>query len=491
MKTINKIISILTLFLILIVCSCDMLQSTLSSEMNKTILEESGIPTIASNYWYYNGTKDENIASTLEQGMNSSLLVSFGKKVALQTENPTGSIEIAYVGEDGLVTSKTITSLSGRFTDDYTGYKIDMSDVLEFFDTKKIPSGTASMEIKIGGFLCAEGKQNGRSIPTLEHQMTIMPLFTTYNVDFSTCWYKDGDYVSFPVNGDVTIPTTELTTKDDYKFEISAGEKEIILTPKQSIYNEIGTTKINLNDILPNTAGDSYSKEITVNFVKDAIVMDGKEDINYSNEKAVSVEDATGDQDAFASYEYDVSSNADISKVSIVNDANNLYIGVAGNLSLTWNEGLVIMIAKKGAKKVDTPIYAAANKESLKPLVAQVPFVYLYHKPGDNDSGDGKLGVYTSKSGSTTEITSKCIATPAGWTSSTTGKFLEYALPLSDLGLSADDEISVIVCASLHWDEGNAVCDIAPNNALVEKNTNEDHTEVMYDFSNGIKYTVK
>ena len=76
-----------------------------------------------------------------------------------------------------------------------------MADVLAYFDTKTIPSGTASMTVKIGGFICAEGAQNGRAIPAVEHTITIMPLFSSFNVDFSTCWYKDGDYVSIPLNG--------------------------------------------------------------------------------------------------------------------------------------------------------------------------------------------------------------------------------------------------------------------------------------------------
>ena len=115
--------------------------------------------------------------------------------------------------------------------------------------------------------------------------------------------------------------------------------------------------------------------------------MDGKEDINYSNERAVSVIDDEGDQSAFAGLGYDVSSNADITKLSIVNDAENLYIGVAGNLSFTWNDGLVIMIAKDGGKEIARTEYQAASTESFK-RGSDKPFAYLYHKPGaGGDSG--------------------------------------------------------------------------------------------------------
>ena len=114
-----------------------------------------------------------------------SLLVNFAKKVALQNENPSGYIELSYVDSDGISATKKIPSITGSFTEDFTAYKVNMANVLSYFDTKTIPSGVASMEIKISGFVCAEGNQNGRSIPALVHKMTIMPLYSSYDVDFS------------------------------------------------------------------------------------------------------------------------------------------------------------------------------------------------------------------------------------------------------------------------------------------------------------------
>lgn len=492
MKKLNRLFLILTTLLVL--TGCEFLQNSLSSEMEKNVLEQSGTATFASNYWYYNGTKDTNMQELTTPGADeyvaSSLLVSFGKKVALKSENPAGSIEITYVAEDGLTTSKTIQGISGSFTSDFTGYKINMNDVLAYFDTVTIPSGTASMTVKIGGFVCAEGNQNGRSIPAIEHKLTVMPLFTNFDIDFSTCWYKEGDYVSIPVNGKVFVPSKELTSSNGDKFLVSSNENEIILTPETSIFEKEGTTSIKLTDILPESAGDSYSATIKLNFVKNAIVMDGKEDINYSNERAVSVTDDEGDQSAFAELGYDVSSNADITKLSIVNDAENLYIGVAGNLSFTWNDGLVIMIAKDGGKEIARTEYQAASTESFK-RGSDKPFAYLYHKPGaGGNSVAGEFGVYSNSTGTKTNITANSVANPTGWTISSTGTFLEYSIPLADLGLTKDDPISVIAVSSLNWDEGNAVCDVAPN-AGVSKSLDDNNMSVQYDFSNGIMYTVK
>ena len=492
MKKLNRLFLILITLLVL--TGCEFLQNSLSSEMEKNVLEQSGTATFASNYWYYNGTKSTNMKDFCTEGsdkyISSSLLVSFGKKVALKSENPIGAIEITYIGSDNLQTTKQIQSITGSFTSDYTGYKIDMSDVLKYFDTVTIPSGTASMTVKIGGFVCAEGAQNGRAIPAVEHTITIMPLFSSFDVDFSTCWYKDGDYVSIPLNGKISIPSKELTSSNGDKFLVSSNENEIILTPKTSVLEKEGSTSINLTDILPESAGDSYSATIKLNFVKNAIVMDGKEDINYSNESAVSVTDDEGDQSAFAGLGYDVSSNADITKLSIVNDDKNLYIGVAGNLSFTWNDGLVIMIAKDGGNEIARTEYQAASTESFK-RGSDKPFAYLYHKPGaGGDSVAGEFGVYSNSTGTKTNITANSVANPAGWTTSSTGTFLEYSIPLADLALTKDDVISVIAVSSLHWDEGNAVCDVTPN-AGVSKSLDDNNMSVQYDFSNGIMYTVK
>ena len=488
----KKIVFILGLVFLL--ASCEQLQGLLSSEMEKVVSESTGKASIASKYWYYNGTKDTDMTKSIEVGTDyyesASLLVTFGKKVALQNTNPAGSIELTYTGNDGLIATKTIPEITGSFTSDFTGYKVNMAPILTYFDTETIPSGTASMEIKISGFVCAEGSQNGRTIPTLIHKMTIMPLFSNYDVNFSTCWYKEGDYVGFQLNGNASVPAKSLVSQEGLQFAISSKESEIIFTPEENLFEREGNATFYLENILPETCGDAYSREITLNFVKDAIVIDGKEDLNYRGDRATCIQDDAGDQNAFASLGYDVSANADITQVSVVNDTNNLYVGVVGNLSFTWNDGLVLMIAKAGAKKVDMALYSAASTESLK-RGSDKPFAYLYHKPGNENSGSGKWAVYSSSTGTTKEITENCDANPKGWTETTTGTFLEYALPLADLGLSAEDTISIIACASLHWDDGNAVCDIVPNDGLTEKYTNTDKTEVMYDFSKGLQYIIQ
>lgn len=483
----KKIVFILGLVFLL--ASCEQLQGLLSSEMEKAVSESTGKASIASKYWYYNGTKDTDMTKSIEVGTDcyesASLLVSFGKKVALQNANPSGYIVLTYTDAEGLIATKTIPNLTGTFTEDFTGFKVSMVPVLSYFDTVTIPSGTASMEIKISGFVCAEGKQSGRALAALVHTMTIMPLFPDFEIDFSTCWYKSGDYVALPLNGEITVPEKIITTKDGSRFTLAAGKSEIKLTPIENIFGKSGSTSFILQDILPLTAGDSYEQEITVNFVKNAIVMDGKEDLNYSVERAVFTEDVAGDQNAFAELGYDVTGNADITKLSVVNDDTYLYIGVSGNLAITWNDGLVVMIAKEGQSQVTRDMYRAAEKESLKPLVAQIPFAYLYHKPGNENTGTGKWGAYTSLN----DITSNCRVSPAGWTDSATGTFLEYAFPLADLGLSKDDVISVAALASLHWDDGVALCDIVPDSVLYKENLNR--TEVMYDFSKGLQFTVK
>ena len=99
MKTANKIISILTLFLIMIVSSCDMLQSTLSSEMNKELTAQTGSGSVVEKTFYYNGTKAADLLTTgdfkIDFGKKfNDLLNVEGSKVVNVTE--MGQRELAY-----------------------------------------------------------------------------------------------------------------------------------------------------------------------------------------------------------------------------------------------------------------------------------------------------------------------------------------------------------------------------------------------------------
>lgn len=495
---------------VLALTGCDTLQSGLSSEQNKELTEQTGSASYDYGVWYYNGLSSTDMSSCStklsDDYYDQSLVVEFGKKVALSTL--TGQITLTYTDSLGLTAAKTFTSLSGSFTDDYTGYRIDMSDVLKLFDTVTIPSGTAVMTLKIGGFICAEGKQNGRAIKTAEFKnIQIKPLFNKFDAVYSTQTYSTQNAIpltvngpvefeggSYEISGKVTSPGTGETLSS-YSFTVGSKDNMILLTPKTNNAPADGTTvSLNLGQIMPQGSGHSFNQDITVSFSRYKIVIDGLKDDNFKQENgAIVVSDTGEDQSAFAGLGYDVKAETDISSVSVTNDDDYLYIAVEGSLALTWSNPLVIQIADgtlSGATYAAAGVHAA-DTETYEKVSRKLkgPNVYLSHQPGIDNTGTGALSAFAYVSESNTDISASVKCSPEGWTDSSAGNFIEYALPLgSATGLDAGDQISIIVCASLGWNEGYAVVDACPDNSVTY--SNDDHTSVVYSFTNGISYTI-
>lgn len=496
MKRIKCLISAAVLSLLF--ASCAQLQDSLSSEMQAKLNEETGTASIGAKVWYYNGTLSENMSE--ENG--HTILVNFGKKVALNTLS--GSIELNYTNAAGNAVKETFTQLKGTFTEDFTGYKVNLGDVMAFFDTVKIPGGTALMNLKLGGFVCAEGSQNGRPIAALDvKNIQIKPLFKTYTVDYSTAGFNNTSKIEMDVNGNVAVKDGPLTVtgygsdSKNYNFKLTAEDKKIVLLPEFNTAPADGVkVTVILENIVSENSGTGLKKEIAINFSKYKIVVDGKFDANYLESGAVVHEDTKSDQNAFNGL-YDVSGESDIEKVYITNDDDYLYVCVAGKLNVTWHNAISVLISNgtvKGGNGARANILAA-NTESYKTLsgtrtVIQ-PNIYITHQPGMNNNGDGAISAGAWVSSANKDITALIKAAPAGWTESTFGEYTEYAVPLAQTGLAKGQQLSIIVVASLHWDDGknNAIHDAAKNDSVIY---NDDaHNSVMYDFNNGIKYTVR
>ncbi|MBQ6782000.1 MAG: hypothetical protein IJP62_12365 [Treponema sp.] len=500
-----------TLALLCGATSCEALQDSLSSEQTQKVKEDSGIATYASSVkeWYYNGLATSDMStSAIKLGDDyypQSFLLTFGKKIALN--GLAGSIELMYTDADGNDATKTFSSISGSFTSDYTGYRIDMSDVLKYFNTVTIPSGTAVMNVKASGFVCAEGSQSGRAITPFEAKgIAIKPLLNETTVDFSIQGYSTTSKIELGLNGAVSFEngTHEVTakvstagegeTQSSYVFTVSAAGNTITFVPKTSTIPADGTkVLVTLKGILPAGCGHSVSQDITLSFSKYKIVIDGKKDANFAaNKGATIITDDSEDQNAFAGLGYDVSTQTDLREIAITSDNEYLYIGVSGTLALTWNNPLVIQVSNgkvTGADGAKATVHAA-DKESYTSVARKTiqPNVYIAHQPGKNDDGTGYCSAYAYVT-SNTDITSSIKCAPFGWTQSTIGSFLEYAIPLNaTTGLSVGDTVNIIVAASLGWDEGYAVVDACPSSAVTYNDS--DHLDVKYNFTNGISYTI-
>lgn len=475
------------MILILAFVSCEFLQSSLSSEQTEVVESETGSASIASKTWYYNGTSSTDASKFSEVSgvnyMDHSVKFDFGKQVAL--DSLIGYLTVEYSDSNGLTSTKQFSNLRGTFSSDYKSFNLNMNDVLTLFDTVEIPSGTANLEIKLDGFLCAEGNQSGRPIPAYNKVISIAPLYQTVEIDYSTCWCDSDDVISIPLNAETTLSNSDysITRKnsigDDLTFKIEIDSSTLNLIPSVNLHGKNGFyIELPVSGIVPIASGSEYEQTFKINFVSSAIIIDGEVDENYSSSYATQLEDVVGDQGAF-SY---TTGMGDLSGISVLNDDDNLYIGISGDLAVTWNDGIVLLISKDTTDSSTSSTYKPSTTCSYK---NGKPSVYLYHQPGYENSGAGDYKVYSNN----TDISSLVSVAPMGWTDTTSKSFTEYSIPLSSIGVVADDELKIIACVSLHWDEGEAVCDILPD-AAVSKYTEEGAT-VIFDFSKAMTYSVQ
>ncbi len=508
MKKLNKILTVVLLGLT--VSSCSQLQGTLSSKMQSDLEQETGKASISVKAWFYNGSSQDDMSlyctKLSDNYFDQSLLIDFGKRVTLTSLS--GSIELHYRDEDGFECTKTITSLSGTFVNSNTSFALDMSDVMKLFNTQDIPTGTAYINLKCSGFKCDEGPQKGRSIGNLEvDNIQIKPLYETKSVDFSTIGYTEDSFIEFDTNSSLSleaenyIVTGKCTNGNTYLFAVTSDNKTILIKPQNVDVSSLDGESVTLylTGIKPVTCGHSYDTDLTVNFSKYAVIIDGKKDSNFASGKnAIVAIDSESDQDAFASYNYaSIQSLCDIHEVSVTSDDEYLYIGVSGDIVVTWNDALVIQISNgsvtggSGAKvegfaSCDTESYAAGQGSR----AAVRPNVYIVHQPGLNNTGTGSLRASAYVQRENTDISSLIKYSPEGWRDDQSISFVEYAIPLgSDTGLSKGDSVKIIAGASLQWSDGKALVDVCPDTGVQYGDTN--HTNVKYNFSNALEYLIK
>ncbi len=490
-KIIKNTVLISALAALMIFTGCEQFQGMLSSEQQKEMDLATGVAGLSGNTWYYNGTAGENISPLAEingdKYCEQTLKVQFSKQVAIK--ELSGNMILTYTDSDGFQNTKTITSLKGTFGSDYKSFNLDMSEVVRLLDGTTIPSGTANLEIKLGGFICAEGSQKGRPVSTLNQKISVQPFFQTTKVDFSTCWYVHGQSViKLLVNDTFALTAAASAYKvgsGSEQFTITADGKNLVFTPETDVHGKIDSYSFPVYGILPDSNGSSFMKEIQVNLVDRAIIIDGEKDGNYSVDRAVEVEDEETDQTAFGHDDWALTFG-DLKKISIVNDDSNLYVGLSGTMTVNWKDGIVLMIGKAGdsANDATSSNYKAAETTT---YWHGRPNVYLYHQPGFENTGKGQFTVLAGAAKN--NISKKCSAAPYGWTSSTNGDFVEYAIPLSDAGFAKGDKLKVIAALSLNWDEGNAVCDVLPSSAV--RSENNERTQVQFTFDNAVEFTIK
>lgn len=261
MKTANKIISILTLFLIMIVSSCDMLQSTLSSEMNKELTAQTGSGSVVEKTFYYNGSKAADLLTT------GDFKIDFGKKVVISKDGLVGKFLVTYTDDDSNISTVQLKlGSNNELSLDCTELYLDMKPVLEYLKEKNVDNAT--VEISVSGLVCNEGEQKGRNVSAFKETIKVQPLFKKLSdITVSTKNAPAGFTFEIPLNGKVVLAEDAYVDCADYDLELvglGADGKSIIIKTNEDLTMTQQVVELTLSEISPISTGIPYETELNV-----------------------------------------------------------------------------------------------------------------------------------------------------------------------------------------------------------------------------------
>ena len=476
---------------------CEFLQGSLSSVQQEKLLEATGFPEYEYKVWYYNGTSGENMQTVSDSSDNEysaqSLKIDFGQKVAYKSYSPSGKMTVNYTDAQGNSISKTIPSVSGKLSPDYESFYIDMTPVTKVIDGI---TTSATVDLKLSGFVCAAGEQSGRPVKALElKSLQVRPLYSKLSFSYSTVGFSTQSRFRIPLKGAFSLEngSYNVTAKDsasnEYTFKVSSEGDSIYLTPTFSSKPADQTAiKLTLKGILAEGSGESYSKDFDIKFMKHLIVIDGLEDSNWDSDYALSVSDSSGDSFAKGADGEMYAASADLTKLAVTNDDDNLYIAIKGGLSSSWGDGFALMLSKdhssvaaytEGAKVFKLADSMGYGREN---LAHGKPDLYIYHKPQDNS-----LGAWVEDGEGAADISSF-----VQYAEDSSETFIEYAIPLAKLssaGITQGEKIYVGAFFSAHWDAGIFAADAVPD--AIISSSNESHSSIILNFKNGLEYKIK
>lgn len=263
MKTANKIISILTLFLIMIVSSCDMLQSTLSSEMNKELTAQTGSGSLVEKTFYYNGSKAADLLTT------GDFKIDFGKKVVISKDGLVGKFLVTYTdGDSNISTVELKLGSNNELSLDCTELYLDMKPVLEYLKEKNV--NNATVEISVSGLVCNEGEQKGRNVSAFKETIKVQPLFKKLSdISVSTKNAPAGFTFEIPLNGKVVLENGAYVDCADYDLELvglGADGKSIIIKTNEDLTDKFSKSIITIIGNLSVSCGNTFDTDFEIYF---------------------------------------------------------------------------------------------------------------------------------------------------------------------------------------------------------------------------------
>lgn len=414
MKTANKIISILTLFLIMIVSSCDMLQSTLSSEMNRELTAQTGSGSVVEKTFYYNGSKAADLLTT------GDFKIDFGKKVVISKDGLVGKFLVTYTDDDSNISTVQLKlGSNNELSLDCTELYLDMKPVLEYLKEKNVDNAT--VEISVSGLICNEGEQKGRNVSAFKETIKVQPLFPKISdISVSTKNAPAGFTFEIPLNGKVVLAEDASLTVTGYDFEIvglGTDGKSIVVKTNQDLTAQEFSSGITVTGITPISSGNGYSVDLGLVFNPSVISSDTLD-----------------------------SSDIDISSIEVKKDTENLYVTLNFESSPTfWNGYRPTVMIDYTRTTGETELwgswdYGAANNVNI--------------KNGDIDLVLSTVNGTISNSEGVTITSSPAIISDgsSGFMIENSRTKITYSIPLTTFGDTIENgqSFKVVVCTSVY-----------------------------------------
>ena len=478
--------------LLALLSGCEQLQDSLHDEQMKDQEEGIGALSAETSTYYFNGTEDEDIFS---KGEENHLVLDLSQ--IANADNAGVKYTLAYTMDGVEYTSSG--SGKGTLSDSKSKFYVDLSPALNLLDGTESPKySDISYSFTVSGLVNKSGNDyDGRSIPAFAKTVKFEPLFSGEIDDFSTV-AKDIKTFAIPLAGVATEVGSEVTVEgtipDGVVFTASLSEDgtSIVLTSSESLTNEEFTADFTVSGIRVAGGKESYARTFEgLNFVPKIVTLDGKMDEEaWKSSGVVSSEDSYSDSNTYQN----------IKKVSVTNDGINLYVAVEFDEALIGNKHFVQL-------SFDPPATTNSTTDST--------------DWGDNTGMGARLATSSTFSndgldvkayeliswGKDSELDGHHLASSNLKSSATypeysddgdgyqcDSKIIEYAVRLSDLGVSSGEKVKLFVSiAQYSWnDSENAdhekLLDCVPSAAAT---VSDDGETVAVDFSKALEYTVK
>ncbi|WP_296328291.1 hypothetical protein [uncultured Treponema sp.] len=498
----------------LLFASCDTLQDSLSSEQKADLIEETGSASIAGKVWYYDGISTTDFSKT----EGASLAVSFSKKTAMVGTREitddgdiiynyelSGSLTSNYISKTGQsssvvtkisggkiildsVSSPVVSVSAGSMSADGRTFRLNMTPIAYLLDAETVNGNVIdSVEIKLNGFVCDEGKQKGRAIAALSQKIAVKPFYDnetiTDGIVFTTISSTLGKVISIPTKGSVGLTSdakiefssddSAASTLSSSNFALGTDSNAITISCAEELKGKTFSGSFKISGFVPELNASSYTRTFKVNFEPVYVTLDGLLD-----EKAWS-EDAVTSTDSYANPE-----NYNLSKVYVTNDSKNLYVAVEGNFAFGAGDRIILMIDNTSSSET-----GKSNSDG---------GYNNYYGPATNSSFSG-VDFYLSNILATPEMQDyKWISDAPGRTDMATSatssreNIIEYKIPLSIIAnATSGNNLKVFAAVTSYaWTTINEMTlrDCVPSASAT---VSDGGQSLAIDFSKGLSYIVK